>query len=283
MINRNSIIYCILALLMVVYCFVMLPITSAMSAADPYSGYRVELVDSLHSGFVSENDVLYECGNVGQWISTRPRRYIDLDSMERALRKCDKFESVNLYVSNNGTLVIQVVSMQPVARVFDNGVSYYVNYEGKRIGAEPRYHIDVPVVLGHFNAQHPVTRLLPMLDYISAHPQASDLVSTVSQQSNGDIILVPSIRGHVINFGDTSVVDDKFARLYAFYNKVLPVRGWETYDTISVKWRGSVVATRRDKLLQQSILPTEGEMPDYVDDISTMSCDTPDSILAKQQ
>ena len=283
MINRNCIIYCVLTLLLVAYCIVMLPITKAVAAADPYAGYRIALVDSIHSGFVSDSDVVHECGNIGQWISSRPRSQVNLDSLERKLRSCDKFQTVNVYASNNGTLVIEVVSMQPVARVFDNGLSYYVNYEGKRIGAEPRYHLDVPVVLGHFTAQHPVTRLLPLLDYISAHPQANALVSTVKQQANGDIILVPTIRGHVINFGDTTCVDNKFRRLTVFYNKVMPVRGWETYDTISVKWRGSIVATRRDKELQQSILPTEGELPDYVDDVATMSSAIPDSILAKKQ
>lgn len=281
MINRNCIVYCVLSLLLVVYCLVMLPVTAAVAAADPYAGYRINLVDSLHSGFVSESDVVHECGNIAQWISRRPRSQVNLDSLERALRSCDKFETVNVYASNNGTLVIQVVSMQPVARVFDNGISYYVNREGKRIGAEPRYHIDVPVVLGHFTARYPVTRLLPLLDYIAAHPQADALVSTVKQQPNGDILLVPTIRGHVINFGDSTLVENKFRRLTVFYEKVMPVRGWETYDTLSVKWRGNLVATRRDKALQHSILPTEGELPDYVDDVSTMNSATPDSILAK--
>ena len=31
------------------------------------------------------------------------------------------------------------------------------------------------------------------------------------------------------------------------YKKVLPYKGWEEYDTISVKFRGQVVATRRVK------------------------------------
>lgn len=31
------------------------------------------------------------------------------------------------------------------------------------------------------------------------------------------------------------------------YRKVMPYKGWEAYDTISLKFEGQVVATRRDK------------------------------------
>ena len=35
------------------------------------------------------------------------------------------------------------------------------------------------------------------------------------------------------------------------YRKVLPLKGWEYYDTISVKWAGQVVASRRIKSIPE--------------------------------
>ena len=280
MISRNCIIYSVLSVILVVYIFVMLPITASMAANDTLSGFRITLIDSINSGFVSEQNVAKQCGDINRWITSRRCADINLDSLERSLQQCDQFEHVNVYISNNRKLVIEIAPMSPVARVFDNGLSYYVNREGKRISAEPRFHIDVPVVIGHFTAQRPVTRLLPLLDYIAQNPDTDALVSTVKQQSNGDIIVVPTIRGHVINLGDSSIIDNKFQRLFTFYNKVMPVRGWETYDTISVKWRGSIVATRRNKSLQQSIIPADDQM-EYVDDAGTMQGSLPDSIILK--
>ena len=280
MISRNCIIYSALSVILVVYIFVMLPITTSMAANDTLSGFRITLIDSINSGFVSEQNVAKQCGDINRWITSRRCADINLDSLERSLQQCDQFEHVNVYISNNRKLVIEIAPMNPVARVFDNGLSYYVNREGKRISAEPRFHIDVPVVIGHFTAQRPVTRLLPLLDYIAQNPDTDALVSTVKQQTNGDIIVVPTIRGHVINLGDSSIIDNRFQRLFTFYNKVMPVRGWETYDTISVKWRGSIVATRRNKSLQQSIIPADDQM-EYVDDAGTMQGSLPDSIILK--
>lgn len=169
--------------------------------------------------------------------------------MELRLLASDKIERANVSVLNDGSLAIDVVPMVPVARVFESSRnrhrSYYINAEGKRIGAEARFHIDVPVVCGSFSERHTPARLLPLLSHIAADRQLNALVSTLVSEPDGDIIIVPSMRGHVINFGDTADTADKFARLRRFYRTVPGVRGWDSYDTVSVKWRGQVVATRR--------------------------------------
>lgn len=271
MINRNPLLAFILTAVLAVYLAFALGATSRMAGADTLAGCDISVADSLHTGFVSAAEVSRECGDIMQRIGKVRRDSVDIGAIEAALRASDKIESVNVCVLNNGTLSIDVVPMVPVARVFDINSSYYINAEGKRISAEPRYHVDVPVVVGYFPADRPAARLLPLLDYIAADPEIDALVSTVRQDRSGDIIIVPSIRGHVVNFGDTSMVADKFARLWAFYRQVMPVRGWETYDTVSVKWRGRVTATRRHKNLGVSLLAATVEEFDDIDDLDTMT------------
>ena len=67
----------------------------------------------------------------------------------------------------------------------------------------------------------------------------------ISAQDSANIILVPAIRGHVINLGKAVNIADKFNRLRRFYAEVMPKKGWEFYDTISLKWDNQIVATRR--------------------------------------
>jgi cell division protein FtsQ len=74
--------------------------------------------------------------------------------------------------------------------------------------------------------------------------------------------MVPCIRGHVINFGDTSRIKDKFDNLLTMYRQVMPYKGWNTYDTISVKFKGQVVASRRNKAL-----PDHGAVTDDGEDV----------------
>lgn len=271
MINRYPLLAFALTVVLVVYLALSLGATASMARADNYSGCLINVADSLGSEFVTSAEISKELDGITDWISTRCRDSIDIGLLERRLEDCDKIERVNVYTLNNGALCIDVVPMVPVARVFDINTSYYINAGGKKISADPRYHIDVPVVVGSFPPERPAVRLLPLLDYIASHPRIDALVSTVKQQPGGDIIIVPSIRGHVVNFGDTSMVADKFNRLEAFYRRVMPVRGWETYDTIAVKWRGRVVALRRNRALATSSLTAVVEEFDDIDDVETMT------------
>lgn len=270
MVRRSTIIMSILSLALVAYICFALPATARMARADKFNGCEINVADSARTGFVTVADVSQECGGILSWIGDRPIAHVDLNKLEQTLRRCDKIEQVNVCVLNNGTLHIDVQPMQPVARVFDGRASYYINAEGKRISADPRYHVDVPVVVGHFSERYPAARLLPLLHHIASHPDLDALVSTVRQEPNGDIIIIPAIRGHVVNFGDTARVDDKFRRLSVFYRKVMPVCGWETYDTLAVKWSGQVVATRRNKALGETHLHARLEEFDDIDDHDTM-------------
>lgn len=270
MLNRRSIIACILSLALVAYMCFALHATAGMARADRFTGCRIVVDDTASTGFVSELEVSQECGGIMQWIGSRSIADLDINELENRLRACDKIETVNVHVLNDASLRIDVRPMVPVARVFDGRSSYYINAGGKRISADPRFHVDVPVVVGHFTPERPARRLLPLLDYIAARPDLDALVSTVRQERDGDIVIVPAIRGHVVNFGDTADISGKFSRLLTFYRKVLPVRGWEAYDTISVKWRGQVVGSRRDKTLGESHLAARIEEYDDIDDHDTM-------------
>ena len=270
MINRYPIVAFILTVLLLAYLCFALTATAEMARDDTFKSCRINVIDSLNTGFVSQLEVSQECDDIMQWIDTRKRSEVNIGQIERTLKECDKIETANVCILNNSSLAIDVVPMTPVARVFDMGESYYINADGKRISADLRYHADVPVVVGHFPAQYPAKRLLPLLEYIADNPTLNALTSTIEQEIDGDIIIIPTIRGHVINFGDTSDVTNKFERINTFYRKVMPIRGWETYDTIAVKWQGQVVATKRNKQLKQSILTANVEEFDEADDLDTM-------------
>lgn len=216
----------------------------------------VEVVDTLHTGFVTSAELTRELQPMLGNLTERRIDDIDLDSLQRYLAGLDKIESARVRLLNNNMLSISVVPLTPVARVWPgNGRSYYVNRDGKRIGATWHYRVDVPQIQGNFRGRFTPVKLLPLLDYLNEHPDdAGSLVTMISARDSLNIYIVPPIRGHVVNLGDVHNLDDKFRRLSRFYAEVLPVKGWEFYDTISVKFDNQVVANRRhDKLPDLSV------------------------------
>ena len=68
----------------------------------------------------------------------------------------------------------------------------------------------------------------------------------VSTMSSGDpeIELVPRAGDHTVLLGSLDDVDEKLERLLSFYENGLRNIGWESFRTISVKYKGQVVCTK---------------------------------------
>lgn len=244
------------ALILVAYMVIMLCFTSKAGSERICEGVEITVNDTARLRFVTPREVARDIFPLIKGAKGKLLSKIDIDSIERTLCGIDKIERASVIVGTDNVVHIVVDPMEPLARVFDShGISYYINKDGKRISANARYFVDVPVVQGDFvDSVFSARELLPLLDYIQGDSLWSRMVTMVKVDSPRDVILVPNIRGQVINFGAPDNFESKFTRLKVMYTEVLPERGWNFYDTLSVKWRGQVVGTRRHKELPQQVV-----------------------------
>lgn len=244
--NKSSIIKCLLSIAMVAYLIFALSYTSKVAASDTCNGLLINVVDSAKRGFVTTDDIDIELGGLSENILNISHDSIDTYKLEQQIMSRDNIERANCMILNDGSLRIDVVPLIPVARVFEkNGSNYYINRAGKRMKASTRYRMDVPIILGNFSDSLSPTKAYPLIDFLTDNQHFGNMTSAIEIMPNGDLILIPTIKGHVVNMGDTRDLKNKFDRLKVFYKKIMPVKGWEYYDTITVKWRGQIVAKRR--------------------------------------
>lgn len=267
--TKDGIIKCLMTLIMVVYLVFAISFTSHMASIDTFKGVEINVRDNASRKFVSAADIDVELDSISRWITSISHDSLNTFLIESRLIERDNIEKANCTVLNDGSLRIDVVPLIPVARVFDtSGENYYINRGGKRMKASVRYSMDVPVITGNFNGRNTPMMAFPLLDYLNTDPDMASMTSSINVAGNSDIILVPSIKGHVVNMGDSNDLANKIARLKVFYKNVMPVKGWEFYDTISVKWRGQVVAKRRHKKVAQQQTVVEEHLD--LDDEGTM-------------
>ena len=243
----------------------------------------VEVINADSTSFVTPEGVLNDLK--GQGIDLVGKRMGDIDAsdIEESLKLSPYLESADIVKCQNGRLLIRVSQLVPVLRVFDGDESYYVNRVGKRMSANMYYHCDVPVVQGHFTKRYPATRLLPLINYVEGDSLLRSLVTMYLVRDTNNIIVVPQFSGHVVNIGNADDFENKFAKLKQFYNEVMPVKGWNTYDTISVKWNHQIVATRRVKAVEQ-VFEYDPEDDEQAPDMQTMTVGSvEDSKRAEQQ
>lgn len=181
-------------------------------------------------------------------VKGEPISSIDIRAMEKKINAITNIDFAECGIDAQGYLVVRVGALKPEMRVFTpDGRSYYVNKAGKRMDATPEFFTPVPIVTGSFTKDFPETALMPVIELLRTDSLMHNLVTMIEVRSPEDIILVPRFTGHVINLGNTANLPRKVRYLVAFYRKVMPYKGWQTYDTISVKFAGRVVATRAVK------------------------------------
>lgn len=277
MLSKANIIRCILSILLMGYIVFAVIVSQqwASAATAPVNNPVKIIVNDIDSTrFVTRHEISelvkdYFTPQAGQLIVPSQIKTLEV---EHLLNGIDNVEYARCTRRANDRLWVEVTPMRPVARIFDGKESYYINRDGKRLTASLRYRTDVPVVQGNPEDIGSVLNLIPLIDYVNSSQVRSELVTAYNIEPDGDVILVPPFRGHVINFGSpTADIVNKFDRLVTIYRDVLPVKGWDFYDTLSVKFRNQVVATRRkprqrDPLL---VLDPDGDATD-APDVSSM-------------
>lgn len=179
-----------------------------------------------------------------------PLEKIDLKGLEDYLSAFSNFESVECSFNPDSRLRITITPIKAEVRVFtDKGRSFYINRYGKRIKADAEFFIDVPVLIAPEKYDDCIPSALSVIRYTGADPELSPLIAAYKIDGPGDLIIIPRLQGHVINFGDSTRLEEKKAAILAAYRNVLPAKGWNTYDTISVKFKSQIVATRRNKTI----------------------------------
>ncbi|MCI9285299.1 MAG: hypothetical protein HFJ91_05815 [Muribaculaceae bacterium] len=261
----------IFSLMIAVYLVVALTVTAGESGPETCTGMTITVNDPSESGFVTPGELARELDNLPSRAKGLNLGSINTQSLRRRLLDLDKIEDAEVVRYTDGSIRITATPIIPVARIFGTDGSYYINREGKRVKASARYHKNVPLICGDFDRADSTFSpldLLPLVNYIAADSVWNNFISMISVKSPNDIILVPVIREHVINIGAPTDFDSKFNRLGRFYREVLPLQGWEKYDTLTVKWSGQLVATKRHR--RPAVVETARYEEDETVDTGTM-------------
>lgn len=239
----------LLLIALLAYAALMAAYASSTLRARRCTGLEVQVLPPASGApsFLTPKAVERELGDLPQRITSYPISALNTEALEQRLQRVNNFEHVECYITGAGRLVVSVLPLVPEARIFTPAGTYYINREGKRLDAHAEYWVDLPVVQGAFTRRMPATGALPVARAVQRDSLLRSLVTMIHYRDPHNIILVPRIRGHVINLGDTTRLDEKISALKLFYSKVIPLKGWAEYDTISVKFRGQVVASRRIK------------------------------------
>jgi cell division protein FtsQ len=221
------------------------------SKNNTYKGVHVKLENAEKTNFININDVVnatIKAKNITTGFTKLSE--ININSLENILCANPWISKANIYIGNDDCLNIHVTQKEPVLRLLNGDIAQnYLDNAGNIIPLHPDNYADVPIVtcakLGFTFADQKVRKqLVGISAFINNDSFWNNMITQINVNDKQEIELIPVITNQTILFGDTSLMQDKFNRLFKFYKEAMPKVGAETYNNLNLKYAGQIIANK---------------------------------------
>ena len=231
------------------------------------SGLNISINDTTGNYFIDRNDILRTVEDKFGKLRGKLLRNINTALLESIINSNAFVARAEVFSTADGKLSIEVKQRNPVMRVINgSNESFYVDDEGAFMPLSEKYSADVTVANGFIPntfAQKKIrtfTReesadtsahlslleeLFVLNQFIGTHEFWNAQIEQMYVNDEGDIELVPRVGNHIIVFGDTQNMTEKFDKLFHFYTEGLNHTGWNQYKIINLKFKDQVVCTKK--------------------------------------
>ncbi len=168
---------------------------------------------------------------------------LDLNKLERTLDSNDLIQKSDVFVSIDGVLKAMVKQKTPIARVFNNDGSFYIDYEGDRMPLSENFTARVPLVSGVINKKNN-EELAQLFRVIYDDDFLRKNIIAVQIMPNGSLKMLNRNFEYQIDFGSIIDSERKFKDYKAFFQKAVLDSSLYKYKKIDLRFTKQVVCTK---------------------------------------
>lgn len=226
-----------------------------------------------------EIQVSHQCGNhfveaqeirslVKQYIKTEEGSQLTkgkLKDIEKLISGMPHVERAHVYRTINGAIHINTSQRMPLLRVLNSSnEGYYIDINGRMMPLSSKYTARVIVATGNINSQYSpylnllestpgkeipgsektLRELFKLASYINQHTFWNAFIDQIYVTQGGEFELVPKNGSHIIEFGKTDMMEEKFIKLMTFYQNGLTRVGWHHYNRVNVKFTNQIICSK---------------------------------------
>jgi cell division protein FtsQ len=180
---------------------------------------------------------------------------VSLGKMEKRIEQIAFVRKAEVSIDLNSNLSVDVELVKPVARVIAGGSDFdrYVGSDGEVLPTSGKYASKVITIDGPgsrklayngFLADSNCLAVLDLLRMIQEDKFWKAQLTHMSIDKDFQLTFYTQVGGQEIEFGPPTDARLKFEKLMAFYEKIVPARGWNAYRRVSVKFKNQIVCQR---------------------------------------
>lgn len=209
---------------------------------------QIEIATAEGLDFVSEEEVTDLMRGEENELSLPVSKW-DMSEMEHRVEANPFVKDAQVYRDVKGNVLVKVEQRKPIARWYHQwDKDRYIDVNGNLLPTAARYTARVPMIeiqgLKWESSLVETTygeELLNMLKYIEANEFWRAQIAHIYVSKTGDIEMIPQVTKQKIEFGKPEDYEKKFEKLMLFYKKILPVKGWNTYTKVNLKFKDQII------------------------------------------
>jgi cell division protein FtsQ len=148
-----------------------------------------------------------------------------------------------VFVSINGVLKAMVTQRTPIARIFDEEGSFYIDSKGTKMPLSGIQTARLPLVLGEITKENQ-KKMYDLLWFIYNDDFLKKNITGIEILPSGSLRMTNRNYNYDIEFGKTIEVERKFDNYKAFFQKAVHDTLIDKYKIINLKFTQQVVCTK---------------------------------------
>lgn len=200
--------------------------------------------------FLEKDDILSNLQSQREMVIGQRFGRIDLKGIEQKLQNNQYIKKADASFSHSGTIQVAVTLKRPVARIVQPArEDYYINSNGETLPFSDRYTARVLLIEGQrfqltdswqSSKNEPYIQLV---NYIHYNSFWKAIISQIIIDKRGEVTLIPQVGKQTIAFGLPQNIEEKFGRLFLFYKKIMPAKGWNHYAKVNLKFKNQIICS----------------------------------------
>jgi len=220
----------------------------ALRADTELNSMQIQIAAPDGNMFVSEAEVKELMRGPENSLSLPVSKW-DMSELERRIETNPFVKDAQVYRDVKGNVLVKVAQRRPIARMYHKEErDKYIDEFGDLLPTTAGYTARVPIVeIKGLKWEKTLleteygANLHKLLQFIEQDEFWRAQIAHLYVKKDGEIEMIPQITRQKIIFGLPEDFDKKFERLKIFYTKILPVKGWNTYTTVNLKFKDQII------------------------------------------
>ena len=222
------------------------------------SGIQVTVLDSAVRHFVAKEDL-------EKWLDLDYHAYVglpldsvNLDRIEQLVMSRSSVRSCEAWLTDDGTLHLDISQREPVVRFDDGHNGYYADATGFIFPLQARGSAEVPVVDGKLPLkvergfkgmpEDPaqlewLRQVIGLVTFIKDSVWENN-IKQITVDAKGDLVLTPWEGRERFIFGEPVRIKEKLLLMRSYYEAVAPSQDPGYYSTVDLRFRNQLVCRK---------------------------------------